>query len=228
MTAVAVYSDADADALHVRLADDAVRIGPPPPTESYLRIDAIIDAASATGRRRDPSRVRVPRRARGLRPGRHRCRARLHRPDRRDDRGPRRQARGAAARAVGRGPDRARDARAGAGRPARRAAGRSSPTPSAIGFPLLVKAAAGGGGRGMRRVERAADLPGGAGRGGGRGGRGVRRWGGLPGARDPARAPHRGPAARRRDGRGRRDRGARLLDPAPPPEARRGGAGTRV
>ena len=49
MTAVAVYSDADAAALHVRLADDAVRIGPPAAAESYLRIDAILEAASATG-----------------------------------------------------------------------------------------------------------------------------------------------------------------------------------
>ncbi len=41
---VAVYSEADADALHVREADHAVAIGPPPPRESYLRIDAIVDA----------------------------------------------------------------------------------------------------------------------------------------------------------------------------------------
>src|SRR5262245_22836094 len=49
MEAVAVYSDADAGARHVRLADRAVRVGPPPPTESYLRIDAIVEAAVATG-----------------------------------------------------------------------------------------------------------------------------------------------------------------------------------
>ncbi|NLH07385.1 MAG: acetyl-CoA carboxylase biotin carboxylase subunit [Chloroflexi bacterium] len=47
--AVAVYSDADADALHVRLADEAVHIGPAPPAESYLRGDRIIEAARATG-----------------------------------------------------------------------------------------------------------------------------------------------------------------------------------
>ncbi len=46
---VAVYSDADAGALHVALADAAVRIGPPPPSESYLRIGAILDAASREG-----------------------------------------------------------------------------------------------------------------------------------------------------------------------------------
>ncbi len=46
---VAVYSDADADAPHVRLADQAVRIGAPPPAQSYLNILAIIAAAKATG-----------------------------------------------------------------------------------------------------------------------------------------------------------------------------------
>ncbi|SHN46724.1 acetyl/propionyl/methylcrotonyl-CoA carboxylase subunit alpha [Cryptosporangium aurantiacum] len=46
---VAVYSDADADAPHVTAADVAVRIGPPPAAESYLSIDAILDAARATG-----------------------------------------------------------------------------------------------------------------------------------------------------------------------------------
>ncbi len=46
---VAVYSDVDADAPHVRAADQAVRIGEPLPAHSYLRIDAIIAAAKATG-----------------------------------------------------------------------------------------------------------------------------------------------------------------------------------
>ncbi|HEX4519949.1 MAG TPA: acetyl-CoA carboxylase biotin carboxylase subunit [Gaiellaceae bacterium] len=47
--AVAVYSTADADALHVRLADEAVRIGPPAASESYLRIPSVIAAAVTTG-----------------------------------------------------------------------------------------------------------------------------------------------------------------------------------
>ena len=46
---VAVFSDADADAPHVRMADAAVRIGPAPAAESYLRADAMIDAARRSG-----------------------------------------------------------------------------------------------------------------------------------------------------------------------------------
>jgi len=42
---LAVYSQADADSLHVQLADEAICIGPPPSTESYLKIDRIISAA---------------------------------------------------------------------------------------------------------------------------------------------------------------------------------------
>ncbi len=46
---VAVYSDADADALHVKLADEAVHIGGSVATDSYLKVDRVIDAAIATG-----------------------------------------------------------------------------------------------------------------------------------------------------------------------------------
>ncbi len=46
---VAVYSDADARAPHVKLADEAVRLGPPPASESYLKAALIIDACKATG-----------------------------------------------------------------------------------------------------------------------------------------------------------------------------------
>ena len=47
--AVAVYSTADRDALHTRFADRAVCIGPPAPTESYLKIPAVVAAAETTG-----------------------------------------------------------------------------------------------------------------------------------------------------------------------------------
>ncbi|MFJ9305735.1 ATP-binding protein [Streptomyces cyaneofuscatus] len=46
---VAVFSDADADARHVREADTAVRIGPPPAAESYLSVPALLEAARRTG-----------------------------------------------------------------------------------------------------------------------------------------------------------------------------------
>ncbi|HEY8799788.1 MAG TPA: biotin carboxylase N-terminal domain-containing protein, partial [Candidatus Limnocylindrales bacterium] len=46
---VAVFSDADAEAAHVRMADVAVRLGPAPAAESYLRADAIVEAARRTG-----------------------------------------------------------------------------------------------------------------------------------------------------------------------------------
>ena len=47
--AVAVYSDADEEALHVRHADEAVNIGPPPAGKSYLNVEALIEAARETG-----------------------------------------------------------------------------------------------------------------------------------------------------------------------------------
>src|SRR5690242_19246287 len=47
--AVAIYSTADSDALHVRMADYAVRVGPPTASESYLRISSVIAAAETTG-----------------------------------------------------------------------------------------------------------------------------------------------------------------------------------
>src|SRR6202795_3967615 len=46
---IAVYSDADADALHVTACDEAHRLGPAPPRESYLRGDRIIEIAIASG-----------------------------------------------------------------------------------------------------------------------------------------------------------------------------------
>jgi acetyl-CoA/propionyl-CoA carboxylase, biotin carboxylase, biotin carboxyl carrier protein len=51
IAAVAVYSEADRDALHVRRADEAVLLGPGPPAESYLHIERVLEAASRTGAR---------------------------------------------------------------------------------------------------------------------------------------------------------------------------------
>ncbi|MBS4009733.1 MAG: acetyl/propionyl-CoA carboxylase subunit alpha, partial [Roseovarius sp.] len=46
---VAIYSDADRNALHVRMADEAVHIGPAPASESYIVIDKVMAAIKATG-----------------------------------------------------------------------------------------------------------------------------------------------------------------------------------
>ncbi len=46
---VAIYSDADKNALHVEMADEAVHIGPPPANQSYIVIDKVMDAIRQTG-----------------------------------------------------------------------------------------------------------------------------------------------------------------------------------
>ena len=46
---VAIYSDADKDALHVQMADEAVHIGPPPANQSYIVIEKVMDAIRQTG-----------------------------------------------------------------------------------------------------------------------------------------------------------------------------------
>ena len=56
---IAVYSDADRDAVHVRAADRAVRIGPAAPAESYLSIGALLEAARAHRRGCRPPRIRI-------------------------------------------------------------------------------------------------------------------------------------------------------------------------
>ena len=75
ITAVAVYSEADRDALHVRLAEEARPIGPPAPA-SRLFDPQDHRSCERVGRRSDPSRLRIPfgkpAPARGLREGRHR------------------------------------------------------------------------------------------------------------------------------------------------------------
>ena len=86
IASVAVYSDADARAPHVREADEAVHIGPPPSAESYLKGERIIEAAHAARRRSDPSGLRISLRARVVRARRARRGTRVHRTAARSDR----------------------------------------------------------------------------------------------------------------------------------------------
>ena len=173
MEAVAVYSDADAGAQHVAMADVAVRLGPPPPAESYLRIDAIVDAARATG-------------AEAIHPGYGFLaeRAAFARAvedaglvfvgpssDAIDALGDKLHAR-RLARSIGVDPVPGTLEPAPVDRPD--AVARIVEEAEAIGFPILVKAAAGGGGRGMRLVTAGPRPAGGAGGGLGRGALGVR------------------------------------------------------
>jgi acetyl/propionyl-CoA carboxylase alpha subunit len=159
MEAVAVYSDADASAPHVRMADAAVRLGPAPATESYLRIDSVVEAA-------------VTSRAEAIHPGYGFLSERAPFADACAEAG-----------IVFVGPSPQALAGLGDKLAARRAArgvsvavvpGTLDPAPvgdaegiaelarmaDGIGWPLLIKAAAGGGGRGMRRVESADELAG--------------------------------------------------------------------
>ncbi|MFI5262229.1 MAG: acetyl/propionyl/methylcrotonyl-CoA carboxylase subunit alpha [Candidatus Limnocylindrales bacterium] len=155
---VAVYSDADAAAPHVRAADQAVRLGPAPAAASYLRIDRLIEAALASG-------------AQAVHPGYGFLSERAVFAEACADAGlvfvgpspvtlaglgdklaARRTARAASVPVV---PGTLEPARFGS--PAERAALLAAADD--VGWPMLVKAAAGGGGRGMRRVDRAADLP---------------------------------------------------------------------
>ena len=150
--AVAVYSDADRAALHVRLADEAVHIGPARAAESYLRIDRIIDAARRAG-------------ADAIHPGygflsenvafAEACAAAGicfvgPPPEAIAVMGSKTEARACMTEAgvpvvPGGSASNADEARATARR---------------LGYPVMVKAAFGGGGKGMRLVERELDLPG--------------------------------------------------------------------
>jgi acetyl-CoA carboxylase biotin carboxylase subunit len=151
-SAVAVYSDADARALHVREADEAIRIGGSPSVESYLRADRLIDAARRTG-------------AEAIHPGYGFLSER--------------ETFARAVREAGLvfvGPPPEAIAATGSKTAARKLAiaagvpvvpGTTEPlrglkeareTAREFGFPILLKAAAGGGGRGMRVVRSESDL----------------------------------------------------------------------
>jgi len=149
---VAVYSEADAAALHVAAADTAYFIGPAPAAESYLRIDRLIEAAKAAGAdaihpgygflSENPELARACAEADILFIG----------PD-----VPAIEAMGSKAAA--------KDIMAKAGVPlvpgyhgADQSAETLEKAAADIGFPVLLKASAGGGGKGMRVVERAEDL----------------------------------------------------------------------
>jgi propionyl-CoA carboxylase alpha chain len=147
---VAVYSDADAGAPHVRLADEAVRIGPPAARDSYLAIAAILDAARRTG-------------ADAIHPGYGFLSEQAAFAEAVDDAG-----------LVFVGPPARVIAQLGNKRAAKRIAEQAgvpivpgyhgddqahlADHAAAIGYPLLVKASAGGGGKGMRVVREPREL----------------------------------------------------------------------
>ena len=149
---VAVYSDADAHALHVREADEAVHIGPSPARESYLVGERIIAAARATG-------------AEAIHPGYGFLSENADFAQAVIDAGliwvgPKPHS----IRAMGL-KDAAKKLMAEAGVPVTpgylgedQSPERLQAEADAIGYPVLIKAVAGGGGKGMRRVERSADF----------------------------------------------------------------------
>ncbi len=149
---VAVHSDADTGSLHVAMADEAVRIGPAAPAESYLDAEAILRAARATGAdaihpgygflSENPDFVEAVEGAGLIFVG----------PP------------AAAIRAMGL-KDRAKALMEEAGVPVvpgyhgeDQDAGTLRAKASEIGYPVLIKARAGGGGKGMRRVDRDAEF----------------------------------------------------------------------
>ncbi len=150
---VAVYSEADRDALHVEMADEAVLIGPPAASESYLVIDKIVDACKRTGAEAVhpgygflSEREAFPARAGEGRDRVHRSQSQGHRRHGRQDRVEE-------GRRQGQGLDRPRPSRHHRGRERKR-----SKIAEEIGFPVMIKASAGGGGKGMRIAHSAAEV----------------------------------------------------------------------
>jgi 3-methylcrotonyl-CoA carboxylase alpha subunit len=149
---IAVYSDADRDARHVALADEAIRIGPAAPADSYLRVEAILDAAGRSG-------------AEAIHPGygflaENAAFARACAEAGMVFIGPTPDA----IEAMG-AKDRAKALMEQAGVPLvpgyhgnARGAAALLEAAKEIGFPVLLKAAAGGGGKGMRAVREAGEF----------------------------------------------------------------------
>ena len=186
---------------------------------SYLNVAAIVSAAARRGCRCRAPGLRISRRERQLRPRVRRRRADVHRAVRR------KPSRSWAARPR-RGPRRSRRECRSSPAPRDRSMVRRAPNEiaaaaSAVGYPLMVKAVAGGGGKGMRVVESRRCPCFGRADGPFRGGVGVRRHRGLFRAPADAAAAHRNPAARRSSWHRRAVRRARMLDSAAPSEGGR-------
>ena len=149
---VAIYSEADRNSLHVRFADEAVCIGPPRSSESYLNIPQVISAAEITN-------------VDAIHPGygflsENANFAEVCEASRITFIGPTPEA----IRLMGE-KDKAREAMAKAGMPVIPGSDGIVPTEDAarkaaedIGYPIMIKATEGGGGRGMRVVQRAPEL----------------------------------------------------------------------
>ena len=218
---VAVYSDADRDALHVRAARRGRAHRPGRRRLQLSRPGRHHRRRPANRRRRHPSRLRFPVRAHRPAAALRRARHHLDRPLRRSDRADGLEDRSQAHRRRVRRALRPRHRKA-------RTTRRWRATPKSIGFPLLVKASAGGGGRGMRRVDRAEDLPAALRSGPRRSAARLRRRRAADREADRPAAPYRGAARRRQARQPRPSVRARMLDPAQLPKAGRGSPGSRT